>query len=106
MVSSSTLDLPQQRSLMMRVLRRLRGGSREVEVTARVPTAHATGGHHRSTGVGRVAHARGSGGGGGRVARLRRRGTPWTRGLPAGTLRTLLPRVEALADGGVCEWRG
>lgn len=94
----STFHLAQKRRLVG-VLSDLRRGAGEVEVTAGVSAADSAGGHHRSAAVIRVAHAADGSRGGGRS--LSAGGA--ARALPPCTLRTLLPRVEALAHSRVGE---
>lgn len=93
--------LAQERRLVVGVLRDLGGGAGEVEVAAGVAAADSAGRHDGPAAVVGVAHAGDGGRGGGRaLAAGRAAGT-----LPSGALRALLPRVEALAHGRVCQWR-
>lgn len=93
--------LPQERRLVVGVLRDLSGGTGEVEVTTGVAAADSARRHDGPAAVVGVAHAGDGGRGGGRaLAAGRAAGT-----LSSGALRTLLPRVEALAHGRVRQRR-
>lgn len=92
----SALHLAEERRLVVGVLRDLGRGAGEVEVAAGVAAADSAGGHDGPAAVVGVAHAGDGGRGGGRAAGA----------LTSRALRTLLPRVEALAHGRVGQRRG